>query len=153
MGDNIITTAVACWGAVLSTYVFISQLLGNRPKVKVNYKNYLEDGTEPIRDIYAICAINERDKPITMAYAYIEQYPPVKVGILPIESRTRRQTFIDGKQIFYHQSATAEFEFPYDFKLIFTQKDLAFGEKKQVIGVFVDQAEHVYKSRKPFWVG
>ncbi|MGA2120794.1 MAG: hypothetical protein ABSG49_01975 [Methanoregula sp.] len=149
--DIIIATA-AFWGAILSTIVFVSQILEHRTKIRVEYQNYLdEDETGFVREFYLIRAINERNKPVTMSHAYIEQYPPIKVGILPTVARTTWDTSIDGKQIFKEQRVQAEFEYPKDFKLIIPPENR--GEKKQVIGVFVDQAGNIYKSDKPFMVG
>jgi hypothetical protein len=148
---DIIIAVAAFWGAILSTIVFVSQILENRTKIRIAYRNYLDDENEVVREFYAISAINERNKPITMAYAYIEQYSPVKVGILPSIARTRWDTSIDGRQILNGQRVEVEFEYPYDFKPIITPENL--GEKKQVIGVFVDQAGNIYKSDKPFMIG
>ena len=88
-----------------------------------------------VREFYVIRAINKRNKPVTMSHAYIEQYPPIKVGILPTEARPTWDTSIDGKQIFKDQRVQAEFEYPKDFKLIIPPQNR--GEKKQAIGVFV----------------
>jgi len=154
MGDyDLIVALAAFWGAALSTIIFFLQLCENRPKIRINNRSYTDDTIEPIKDIYAISAINERKLPVTMACAYIEEYPKVKVGILPTIARSRKDTSIDGKQISYHQNITVEFEFPNDFKEIITPHNQAYGEKKQVIGVFVDQAGNIYKSKKPFWIG
>jgi hypothetical protein len=152
--DNIIPIA-ALWGAILSTVMLALKIIENWIKVKVNSRNYCigeDDG--PVDEYYSIKAINIGNKPVTMAYAYIEVYPGIYRRVLSIFKirqsnmpRTGWHTSIDGKQIFFGQCIEVEFKFPDDLIPIVTPKNI--GTKKKVIGVFVDQIGNVYKS-KPF---
>jgi len=149
---DLIVPIAAGWGAILSTVMFILKLREDKIDIKIDYKNYLDDD-EPdfIRDIYQIKAINNGNKPVTMEYAYIEAYPPRKYGILPTDATTSWDRSIDGRQIFFGQSVTVDFEFPRDFKTI--NQSRKNGNDNKVIAVFADQAGKIWKSRKPFKVG
>ena len=146
-----IIPAAAIWGAALSTIMLILKIRENKIKIVVDSRNYIDEVENgPARDIYAITAKNFGNRPVTMAYSYIEEYPPRKGGILLSDIRTGYDLSIGGKQIFNGQCVESEFEYPTGLTPIVTQKN--FGTKVKVIGIFVDQVGNQYRS-KHFEIG
>lgn len=132
----IITTCLALYGALLSTYNAYQKWNENKPKIKIETINRFNE--ELADDFYVIVAKNVGIKSVTMSYAYLEE---CKSGC-----KTEANWVVDGKILLSGQAAEATFEFPDDFGE-FQRKHISI--KNHFVGVFVDQIGNIYKS-KPF---
>jgi len=131
----IITTCIAVYGAILSTYNAYQKWRETKPKIKVDTINHFNE--ELADDFYILVAKNVGIKPVTMSHAYMEECESGR--------KTEDNWIVDGKMVLSGQSAEASFQFPEDFGNFYGK----FNREKKFVGVFVDQIGNIYKS-EPF---
>ena len=129
----IITTCIAVYGAILSTYNAYQKWNENKPKIKVDTINHFNE--ELADNFYVIVAKNVGIKSVTMSHAYIEECESGR--------KTEANWIVDGKIVLSGQSAEASFQFPEDFGEFYGKN---FDRKKNFVGIFVDQIGNIYKS-------
>ena len=147
---TIILAIVAFYGAILSTINFFKDRKRERPQIDVVWYYDVDKETEKL--IRCIAARNVGMKPITLDFAFIEEFiepqkPWFKWFVQNDEKRNPRRT--DNHKIKTNNELSSGK--CYEIEIYWEELDIAFGESPylKLIAVFVDQLGKRYQS-KPF---